>query len=278
MNQTANAAEGFRGVAARLLPRGPLDLVWQMLVVVAAYYAWRYARGAVDGSAEASLAHARDLVAAERWMHTYIELDVQNWAVGVGWIADVTAWLYAHMHFWGSLLGLLFIYVAHNRSFCFVRNMLLAAMAISLLGYWLYPTAPPRFLPDLGFSADLGITGNDPSLVDDDPLFNPFAALPSMHVGFSLIFGLSLVRLSRPIALKVLFAMYPLLMTFVVVATGNHWWLDAAFGALAAALAFGVATLLGRLRPERWSFHAEGSSVPAPEIAPAGTASKVAPA
>ena len=145
--------------------------------------------------------------------------------------------------------------------------MLFAAMAISVLGYWLYPTAPPRFVPELGFSANLDITGNDPTLVSNDPLFNPFAAVPSMHVGFSLILGLALVRLSRPISLKILFAMYPLLMTFVVVTTGNHFWLDAAAGAVAAAFAFGIATLLGRLRPERWSFRGEGSAAPHPDIA-----------
>ncbi len=261
-----------RRIGERLLPRGPLDLVWQLLVIVAAYYAWRFARGAVDGSAAASLAHARDLVDAERWLHSYVELDVQNWAVRSGWPSEAAAWVYGHVHFWGMVAGLAIIYFAHNRSYCFVRNMMIAAMAISFLGYWLYPTAPPRFVPELGFGGSIDITGAKPLLVDDDPLFNPYAAVPSMHVGFSLILGLSLAWLSRPPLLKLLFALYPALMTFTVITTGHHFWLDAFFGALAAALALGTATMLARVGPERWSLRGPGSAAPEapppPENAP----------
>ena len=65
-----------------------------------------------------------------------------------------------------------------------MRNTVIAAMAISFLGYWLYPTAPPRFLPELGLDGATAVTGNNTLLTDpDNPFFNPFAAVPSMHVG-----------------------------------------------------------------------------------------------
>jgi len=132
--------------------------------------------------------------------------------------------------------------------------MVLAAMVISVAGYALYPTAPPRFLPELGLDPSSAITGNQPLLSSPgDPLFNPFAAVPSMHVGLSLIFSWSLALLVRPRALKALLFGYPLLMTYVVVASGNHFWLDAVFGAVTAAAAAAAAVLLGRLRPE-WAF------------------------
>ena len=254
----------------RVFPRGPLDFVWQMLVVVAAYYAWRFGRGAVEAGAAGSLAHARDLISVERSLHTFFEIDLQSWAVSSGWPSDVASWMYAHVHFYGTLIGVLLVYFAHNRSFYFVRNMLFVAMAISLLGYALYPTAPPRFVPELGLSVSPEVTGNEPIRVSDSPLFNPYAAVPSMHVGFALILGLSLAALSRRRLVRGLFVAYPLLMTYVVVATGNHSWLDAAAGALVAAMAFGAAELLGRLRPEAWSFKAEGTRPPlAPRIEPA---------
>lgn len=253
----------------KLFPRGPLDFVWQMLVVVAAYYAWRLARGAVDGSTAASLAHARELILVERSLHGFIELDVQSWALSSGWPSDFASWMYGHVHFYGTLAAVLLVYFAHNRSFYFVRNMLFAAMAISLLGYALYPTAPPRFVPELGLSTSPAVTGNDAIRFSSEPLFNPYAAVPSMHVGFALILGLSLAALSRRRLVRGLFVAYPLLITFVVVATGNHFWLDAAAGALVAALAFGAARVLARVRPEAWSFRAEGTSPPAaPEIEP----------
>jgi hypothetical protein len=249
----------------RFLPRGPLDLLVQLLVLAAAYTAWRYARGAVAGGMEPAFNHARDLITAERWMHTLVEADVQRWALDTGWPGEVARWGYANLHFKGSCLALLLIYFGWRGSFGFVRNMMIAGFAISVLFYWLYPTAPPRFIPELDLETSASVTGNNPLMSDPgNPLFNPFAAVPSMHVGLSLIFSWSLAMLVSPRWLKGLLFAYPLLMTYIVVASGNHFWLDALFGAMAAAAAAGVAVLLGRLNPD-WAF--KGEPNPAPERA-----------
>jgi PAP2 superfamily len=259
----------------RFLPRGPLDLAIQLAVIGLAYYAWRYARGAVDGSITTSFAHARDLADLERSLGALIEPSVQDWAVSSGWPAEVARWGYANLHFKGSCLALAAIYFLWRGSFGFVRNAVIVAMAISVAGYALYPTAPPRFLGELGLDPSSAVTGNQPFLsAPGDPLFNPFAAVPSMHVGLSLILAWSLALLVRPRLLKALLFAYPLLMTYVVVASGNHFWLDAVFGAVSAALAVGVAVLLGRVRPE-WAFRRGpggirvGAREPEPEAAPA---------
>jgi hypothetical protein len=236
------------------LPRGPFDLLIQLVLLGVAYSAWRYARGAVDGSMGISFTHARDLVSAERSLGLLIEPSIQHWAVSAGWPADIASWGYANLHFKGSCLMLAILYFGYRQSFGFVRNAVFAAMAISVIGYALFPTAPPRFLPELGLDPSSSVTGNNPLLSHPgDALFNPFAAVPSMHVGLSVILAWSLAMLVRPRLLRGLFFAYPLLMTFVVVASGNHFWLDAAFGLVTAALATGVALLLGRANPD-WSF------------------------
>ncbi len=254
------------------LPHGVLDLVWQFALVAVAYYLWRQARGAVhfDGSTVTAMANANDIVAAERWMHSFVEVDIQNWTVGAEWPRHFAAWMYSNAHFNGSLLMLGLIYFAHNRSFCFVRNALIAAMAISVLCYAFYPTAPPRFMPELGFSGEVAVTGNKPIQFSSEPLFNPYAAVPSMHVGLACLFGFSLALLSRAWPIKAAFMAYPLLMTFVVIATGNHWWLDAIAGVAVAGLAFGVALVLARVGPERWSFRPgpHDAEVPGPATEP----------
>jgi hypothetical protein len=261
-------AARLRGLRARWLPRGPLDLIIQLFLLAAAYTAWRYARGAVDGSMGLSFSHARDLVSAERSLGLLIEPGIQDWAVSAGWPAEIARWGYANLHFKGSCLMLAILYFGYRQSFGFVRNAVFAAMAISLIGYALFPTAPPRFLPELGLDPSTSVTGNNPLLSHPgDALFNPFAAVPSMHVGLSIILAWSLALLvGRRVVRGLLFA-YPLLMTFVVVASGNHFWLDAVLGLATAALAVGVATLLARVNPD-WSFAPRPAAAPAGELEP----------
>jgi PAP2 superfamily len=251
---------------ARLLPRGPLDLLVQFVVLAFAYWAWRHARGAVDGSFSASFGHARDLVSVERGLGTLIESDVQRWAIDAGWPAEVARWGYANLHFKGSCLMLAVLYFGYRGSYGFVRNAVFAAMAISVIGYALYPTAPPRFLPELGLDPTSAVTGNEPMLTKPgDALFNPFAAVPSMHVGMSVILAWSLALLVRPRLLKAGLFAYPFLMTYVVVASGNHFWLDAVLGLLTAIAAVGIAMLLARINPD-WSFAPFSRRVPKGEI------------
>jgi PAP2 superfamily len=268
MRARGRVARSLTRSPPRLLPRGPLDLVLQLAVLAAAYWAWRYARGAVDGSLEVSFSHARDLVSAERALGLLFEPDVQQWAVGAGWPAEVARWGYANLHFKGSCLMLAVIYFGYRGSFGFVRNAVVAAMAISVIGYASFPTAPPRFLPELGLDPSSAVTGNDPLLSrPGDALFNPFAAVPSMHVGLSVILAWSLAMLIRPWPLRVALFAYPLLMTYVVVASGNHFWLDAVFGVAIAALATGVAMLLARLNSD-WSFGSATRSAPSGDLEP----------
>jgi len=258
----------LRGLRGRLLPRGPIDLLLQLLLLAAAYWAWRHARGAVGGGMGLSFSHARDLVGAERSLGLLIEPSIQHWAVSAGWPAEVARWGYANLHFKGSCLMLAILYFRYRGSFGFVRNAVFAAMAISVIGYALFPTAPPRFLPELGLDPSSSVTGNNPLLSNPgDALFNPFAAMPSMHVGLSLIMAWSLAMLVRHPVLRGLLFAYPLLMTFVVIASGNHFWLDALFGLLTAALSTGVAMLLARVNPD-WSFGPFRRTAPAGELEP----------
>jgi membrane-associated phospholipid phosphatase len=145
----------------------------------------------------------------------------------------------------------------------------IAAMALSVIGYWLYPTAPPRFLTELGLDPSSAVTGNEPLLVKPgDALFNPVAAVPSMHVGLSLIFSWSLAFLVRPVWLKAPLFAYPLLMTYIVVASGNHYWIDGLFGAIVAGAAAAIAYGLGRLNPD-WAFRRAAPARGTGEMGPA---------
>jgi membrane-associated phospholipid phosphatase len=63
------------------------------------------------------------------------------------------------------------------------------------------------------------------------------------------------VQLTRHRILKILWSFYPLLVSFVVIATGNHFWIDAALGALVAACSALLAkNAFARVRPEAWAW------------------------
>ena len=86
-------------------------------------------------------------------------------------------------------------------------------------------------------------------------LYNPFAAVPSMHVAFALMIGIPAMRIVQSRYAKVLWALYPAVVTFVVIVTANHFWLDAALGALVAGIsAWAASYALGRARPEAWAW------------------------
>jgi membrane-associated phospholipid phosphatase len=75
-----------------------------------------------------------------------------------------------------------------------------------------------------------------------------------MHVCFALMIGIPLARLAKYRATRVVWGVYPLLVTFVIVATGNHFLSDAILGALTAALSAWAAAWLARARPAVWAF------------------------
>jgi membrane-associated phospholipid phosphatase len=134
------------------------------------------------------------------------------------------------------------------------------AMGLALIGYALYPTAPPRLMPEWGFTDSISqfVTGGT-GWVDDGStkaFMNFYAAVPSMHVCFATIVGFSMYRLTHRRPVKIAWALYPLLVTFVVVATANHYLTDVFLGALTAAVAAMMAKwLLARARPGVWAFN-----------------------
>jgi PAP2 superfamily len=240
---------------ARFLPQGWTDLIRQILLFCGAYWLYRIVRGMTDGRVAEAFQHARDLIGLERAMGLFFEPAVHAWAEGTDWLIDGTSWLYVNLHFTVTTLTLGFIYLRRNSSFYFVRNMFMVAMGVALVLYAAYPTAPPRFLPEWGFSDSVAkFTGLTAEGSSADSLYNPFAAVPSMHVAFALMLGLPMASMTRRRWIKALWLSYPLLVSFVVVATANHWWFDAFAGAVTAAFAALAALLVARWRPAAWAW------------------------
>ncbi len=259
----------LRLLPARVLPNGWLDVLRQVLLFGLAYLAYRVVRGMVEGRASAAFQHARDLIQVERTLHFFVEPSVQAWASGSHFLMDGASWLYVNAQTSVTVAALVYLYLRHNRSFYFVRNMFMLAMLIALVGYVVFPTAPPRFMPEWGFIDSVSdFTGVHVSHASSSmsTLLNPYAAVPSMHVAFALMIGWPLARLSRHSLVRVAWFLYPFLMTFVIVATANHFIVDALLGAFTAGVSAYGARWLARARPGVWRFSAAGAAGPTRSI------------
>jgi hypothetical protein len=244
-----------RSLQARALPHGWSDVIRQIALFAAAYYGYRLVRGAVYGRAATAFENARNLIDVERTLHVFVEPTVQAWASGSHVVVDVASWIYINCQTTITLSALIWLYLFRNESFYFVRNMMVVAMGIALIGYVILPTAPPRFFPEWGFVDSVAnFTGVRSDSVAVNELFNPYAAVPSMHVAFALMIGWPLARLVRWMPLRVFWGAYPFLVTFVIVVTANHFLADAFLGACTAGLAAYTASMLARARPAAWAF------------------------
>jgi membrane-associated phospholipid phosphatase len=238
------------------LPKGWGDLWRQLGLFVLADLCYETVRGIAEGRADVAFANAGRIIEVERATGTYFEADLQSLLLSQQWLIEAANWMYMNTHFVVTTSFLVWLYLFRNDSFYFVRNMFLVAMALALVGYVAFPTAPPRLIPGEGFVdtiTSFSQVNHDSALVR---LFvNPYAAVPSMHIAFALMIAIPAISIARHALTKVAWALYPVLVLFVVVVTANHFWLDAAAGALVAGLAaLAAVRLLAPLGPPSWSW------------------------
>jgi membrane-associated phospholipid phosphatase len=245
----------FAAVTARL-PRGWGDFGRQIGLLLIVDMAYETVRGIADGQKATAFAHGQQVIDIERASGTLFEPDLQALFLPVNWLMDFANQVYMNSQF-AVVLGFFFwLYFFRNESFYFVRNMFAVSMGLALIGYTLYPTAPPRLFPEHGFVDTI----NDFSSVNHDSalsklLINPYAAVPSMHCAFALMIGATGFQLVRSTVLKAVWATWPLLVAWVVVVTGNHYWVDIVLGWMVAVAAALIAReLLARARPEAWAW------------------------
>ena len=247
-----------RAPRLRWLPKGGSDALVQLSLFVMADILYETVRGVAESNPAVAFSNARAIVDFEQSTGLFFEQGLQAWAMGQRVLIDMANFMYVNSHFVMTTGALVWLYLRHNDRFYFVRNMFMVAMGLALVGYVLMPTAPPRFFPELGFVDTIAYYVNvkhDSGLVA--LFFNPYAAVPSMHVAFALMVSVPALLVVRSRVAKALWAAYPLVVAFVVIVTGNHWFMDAVAGALVAGTAALVAKhVLERIWPAAWSWSA----------------------
>ncbi|MBD0290326.1 MAG: phosphatase PAP2 family protein [Thermoleophilia bacterium] len=223
----------------QVFPRGVPDFLLQLGIWLGFVAAYQLARGVADRSPAEAYANGRILIDAQRELHALVEPDLQRVVLHAGdAVVAVVNWTYWLSQFAVVGVALLWIYLFRNEAFTRIRNWIITANVLGLVGYVLVPTAPPRMFPEEGFVdtlAQASALNHGSGLVE--LASNPYAAMPSLHSADALIVGFALAGLVTARWAKLLWTLWPTWVWFSVMATGNHFWLDIAAGVGVAALA-----------------------------------------
>jgi PAP2 superfamily len=225
--------------------------ITELALVVALYAVYEVVRGFGSTTLSAARSHTAEIVALERHLGVFVERAVQQTVENLPALPMLLGFAYMSLHFGATAAALVWVHRSHRDRFALVRTTLVVSTSISLAIYVLYPAAPPR-LAGLGFADTVtdkaGINLSSDAL---GSLYNPFAAVPSLHFGYALLVGLTVAALARRRWVRWLGASYPPFMLFTIVATGNHFIFDALAGGIVVAIAYLAARALLGPHPTR---------------------------
>jgi hypothetical protein len=235
--------------------RRPSRHAWirELAIVLGFYYVYQTIRSLADlsGSKNRAYRNATWIVSAEKSMFIYHEQSIQQAFLGAKWFIKVMNVYYGTLHFAITAGLLIWLYIRRHGAYREMRNLIGATTGLALIGYWSFPLAPPRLylecdgqIPVLGPEGGLvkpacfvdtlekvgGLWDYQSSVAKT--IANSYAAMPSLHFGWSLWCGIVLWRFVGGRVGRVAAVLYPSLTLFAIVVTANHFILDAVGGAI----------------------------------------------
>jgi hypothetical protein len=220
-----------------------------VLLVATIYFAYDASRLLIRGGLEHARRDAMRLLDVEQWLH----LDPERWLnadfTSHQWLGIPADFAYATLHYLVTPAVLVWLWRARPQAYRHARTWLGITTVLALVGFVLFPAAPPRLLPAaFGFTdtmaehAAIGWWGASASAPRElTSMTNEFAAMPSLHVGWALWCGLMLVRYAADRTVRTLGMLYPVIIALVVMGTGNHYLLDMLAGAGVVAVGAALA-------------------------------------
>ncbi len=224
-----------------------------------------------NSNAAAGLANAQRMMDFERAHGFWLEPGIQRFfasthvflgqTVGWGQVKPIVDALYGEGHVLFTLAFAIWVFFRRRGLFPLIRNVFVLTNLMAVTLYEIFPLAPPRLATDLSYQGrpfhfiDAVFGGGSGIKLG----FNDYAAMPSVHVAWALIVGLTVAWAAKPLLVRVLGLLYPLLMLTTVVVTGNHYISDG----LGALVVVSVATLVAVLFARR---QADGMSPGSPAL------------
>lgn len=218
----------------------------EVAIFAAALVLYQLSRILVVGDPSTAFRNAAELITFEKSSGLFVELSIQQWLLNHLALTELLNRFYMLGHWIITTLFFVWLYRRRRRIYPYVRNAFLAANAIALAVFMMFPVAPPRLVSGDGFVDTLrGISDVDLQGGSLSGLFNPHAAVPSMHFGYAFMIGVVAAVLLRHWALRLVALAYPALVFLTITGTANHYVFD--------SLAGGTVIGLGFLSVQAWS-------------------------
>ncbi|HEV2885324.1 MAG TPA: phosphatase PAP2 family protein, partial [Jatrophihabitans sp.] len=206
---------------------------WQEVAIIGlGYWIYGQVRNLVPEQASIAARHGRGVQHLQDALHLNFERSVNRFVAEHEPLAQVMNYYYATLHFVVTIGCLIWLYRAHPRIYRGARTILFATSLIALAGFYLYPLAPPRLLPQYGYIDTVlkfHTWGSlaDPKIAEHS---NQYAAMPSLHIGWALWCGVVIYLCARRRWVRALGLLYPVATLLVIVGTANHFTIDAVAG------------------------------------------------
>lgn len=236
------------------VPRRRDTPVHEILLLGGLFAVYNLGRVLATGRLDSADQHAWVILRVQRWLMFPPEQWLQAPLLDHAWLMELANQYYARVHFPLTVGVLVYLYVRRRPTYHLFKRAIIGSTFASLVIMTLIPVAPPRLLAGFGM-VDTGMVGGDSvyhnSLMAG--ISNQYAAMPSLHVGWAVLIAVVLIRTGRS-RWRWLWVLHPLITSYVVVATANHYWLDGLVG---------VALVLGALRLAR--DRTPATSTPSPD-------------
>lgn len=228
--------------------------LWDLALIVAAFFLYYLVRGAVVERAGEATSRAIRLVELEKSLGLFWEGQVQAFVMSSEIAVKVFNGIYVWAHFpLVAVIGL-WLFLLHRPQFIVFRNAFLISGGIGLILFNLFPTAPPRLL-FWGYGLIDTVAAYSPVNYDMQPaaFVNQYAAMPSLHFGWNLLLGIAIIYSTRNALLRAFAVVMPIAMGMAVVVTANHFILDVAAGTAVALFGLWAAVMVDRHGGRVWS-------------------------
>jgi hypothetical protein len=244
-----------------------LDALKEVGIIAAVYLIYSFSRGNLADKTAVAFENARDVIAWEKALGLFVELDIQSFFLKSSILTDLANGAYTYCYYPALFLFALWAYWRHRRKYKVIRTVFVVSAAVAFLIFALYPVAPPRFFDgaaaeDLGFVDTMEAHGSA-TYGSIEAFYNPYAAMPSCHFAWSLMVCIGILWMTTSWWVKLLSLLLPGVQLVAIVATGNHFVLDAVVGGMLLISCFGLVALSMRLL-NRYRHRAPSSSAPPP--------------